>query len=57
MRNAQQQFSIDQKLKAMRPFIDLELFYRSIDYRRKVIFSFKQQERILQQLKEEYAEP
>ena len=49
MNNVKQQFSIDQKLQAMRPFIDLELFNRSIDYRRKVIFSFKQQERMLQQ--------
>lgn len=57
MNNVKQQFSIDQKLQAMRPFIDLELFNRSIDYRRKVIFSFKQQERMLQQIKDEYAEP
>lgn len=57
MHNGKQQFSIDQKLQAMRPFIDLELFNRSIDYRRKVIFSFKQQERMLQQLKDEFAEP
>ena len=57
MNNVKQQFSIDQKLQAMRPFIDLELFNRSIDYRRKVIFIFKQQERMLQQIKDEYAEP
>ncbi|WP_100914789.1 hypothetical protein [Pseudoalteromonas spongiae] len=57
MRNYNQPFSIDQKLQAMRPYIDLELFNRSIDYRRKVIFSFKEQERALQQLKDEFAEP
>ena len=56
MQNSKQSFSIDKKLQAMRPFIDVELYYQSIDYRRKVIFSFKQQERMLEQLKQEFSE-
>ena len=57
MRNENQHFSIDQKLHAMRPYIDLALYNQSIDYRRKVILSFKQQERALQQLKNEFSQP
>lgn len=49
-------FSIDKKLQAMSPFIDMALFNQDIDYRRKVVSAFKQQEQQLQQLRDEYTE-
>ncbi len=54
MNNLNPEFTIDKKLKALQPHIDLKLYYNSIDYRRQIIGLFRQHEAALDTLKKEY---
>lgn len=51
------EFSIDQKLNAIQPYISLSLYYNSVDYRRQLIALIKQHEKACKKLTKQYNQP